>query len=241
MTKNILLCGVGGQGVLLAAKLMAFAAFHAGARVFTNEIHGMAQRGGSVTASVRFGDGAVLAPLFAEGEADLLFAVEHAEALRHARILKPDGAAVVARQSIIPTTVTTGAAKYPEDMEERIRRVFPRLVYAPCGEEASKMGNPKLANTILLGAAARFLPEIPLDAWDRAMDSLIRPDLLLQGFAAGEHQRLRNAQGDQRFLRLTDFRTRVLQLAVQERFGQSGRLRLRLRSEETRLNSSHNA
>lgn len=180
MMKNILLCGVGGQGVLLAAKLMAFAAFHAGFRVFTNEIHGMAQRGGSVTASVRFGDGEVLAPLFAEGEADLLFAVEHAEALRHARILKPGGAAVVARQSIIPTTVTTGAAKYPADMEERIRRVFPRVVYAPCGEEALKMGNPKLANTILLGAASVFLPEIPGDAWDRAMDSLIRPDLLEQ-------------------------------------------------------------
>ena len=180
MTKNILLCGVGGQGVLLAAKLMAFAAFHAGFRVFTNEIHGMAQRGGSVTASVRFGDGAVLAPLFAEGEADLLFAVEHAEALRHARVLKPDGAAVAARQSVIPITVTTGAAKYPADMEERLRRVFPRLVYVPCGEEAAKLGNPKLANTILLGAAAAFLPEIPRDAWDRAMGSLIRPDLLEQ-------------------------------------------------------------
>lgn len=180
MTRNVLLCGVGGQGVLLAAKLMAFAAFHAGFRVFTNEIHGMAQRGGSVTATVRFGDGKVLAPLFAEGEADLLFAVEHAEALRHARILKSDGAAVVASQSIIPTTVTTGAAKYPADMEERIRRVFPRLIYASCGEEAVKMGNSKLSNTILLGAASAFLPEIPRTAWEQAMDSLIRPDLLEQ-------------------------------------------------------------
>ena len=178
MTKNILLCGVGGQGVLLAAKLMAFAAFHAGFRVFTNEIHGMAQRGGSVTASVRFGDGEVLAPLFAAGEADLLFAVEHAEALRNARSLKPGGAAVIARQSVIPTTVTTGAAVYPADMEERIRRVFPRVIYAPCGEEAARLGNPKLANTILLGAAASFLPELPRTAWDRAMEALIRPDLI---------------------------------------------------------------
>ena len=178
MMKNILLCGVGGQGVLLAAKLMAFAAFHAGFRVFTNEIHGMAQRGGSVTASVRFGDGEVLAPLFAEGEADLLFAVEHAEALRHARVLKADGVAVTARQSVIPTTVTTGAAVYPTDMEARLRRVFPRLVYAACGEEAVKLGNPKLSNTILLGAASKYLPELSRAAWDKAMESLIRPDLL---------------------------------------------------------------
>lgn len=178
MMKNILLCGVGGQGVLLAAKLMAFAAFHAGFRVFTNEIHGMAQRGGSVTASVRFGDGEVLAPLFAEGEADLLFAVEHAEALRHARALQAGGVAVTARQSVIPTTVTTGAAVYPPDMEARLRRVFPRLVYASCGEEAVKLGNPKLSNTILLGAASKYLPELSRAAWDKAMESLIRPDLL---------------------------------------------------------------
>ena len=178
MTKNILLCGVGGQGVLLAAKLMAFAAFHAGFRVFTNEIHGMAQRGGSVTATVRFGDGEVLAPLFAEGEADLLFAVEHVEALRNARSLKPGGAAVIARQSVIPTTVTTGAATYPADVKDRILRVFPRVIYVPCGEEAEKLGNSKLANTILLGAAAAFLPEISRTDWDRAMTDLIRPDLI---------------------------------------------------------------
>ena len=177
-TKNVLLCGVGGQGVLLAAKLMAFAAFYAGFRVFTNEIHGMAQRGGSVTASVRFGDDRVLAPLFAQGEADLLFAVEHVEALRHARSLKPGGAAVVARQSVVPVTVTAGPAKYPADTEERIRRVFPGVKYVACGEEALKMGNPKLSNTILLGAASVFLPEIPRTAWDRAMTALIRPDLL---------------------------------------------------------------
>ena len=85
---------------------------------------------------------------------------------------------MIARQSVIPTTVTTGAAVYPADMEDRIRRVFSRVVYIPCGEEAARLGNPKLANTILLGAAAAFLPEIPRTAWDRAMEALIRPDLI---------------------------------------------------------------
>ena len=176
MLKNILLCGVGGQGVLLAAKLIAHAAKNAGFRVFTNEIHGMAQRGGSVTASVRFGDN-VSAPLFPSGTADLLFSMEESEALRNAHCLKKDGAAVIALQSVIPLTVTTGAASWPDDMDARLKRVFPRADLCDCTAEARMLGNPKLANTILLGVLSRHLPEIPEECWRDALALLMKKEL----------------------------------------------------------------
>lgn len=183
MLKNILLCGVGGQGVLLAAKLIAHAACAAGFRVFTNEIHGMAQRGGSVTASVRFGE-CVSAPLFPLGTADLLFAMEESEALRNAHCLRPGGVAVVALQSVIPLTVTTGAAQYPADMEERLKRVFGHAELCDCAGEAHALGNPKLANTILLGVLSRHLPEIPESCWRGAMELLMKKELLEINFQA---------------------------------------------------------
>ena len=120
MITNILLTGVGGQGILLAARIIASAARSAGFDVTTNEIHGMAQRGGSVTAQIRFGE-EVLSPLILEGTADALGALEPIEALRYSHYLKPEGAAVVASRPIIPVTVSSGQAVYPADVEERLR------------------------------------------------------------------------------------------------------------------------
>ena len=164
MIKSILLTGVGGQGILFAAGVIASAAEAAGFNVTTNEIHGMAQRGGSVTAQVRYGDG-TFAPLAVSGSIDVIAAMEHIEAIRWAHCLKPDGLAVVAKTSVVPVTVTTGACSYPEDVEQRLHAVFPRLVYLDCVTLALELGNVRLANTILTGALSAGLPEIAEDHW----------------------------------------------------------------------------
>ena len=164
MIKSILLTGVGGQGILFAAGVIASAAEAAGFNVTTNEIHGMAQRGGSVTAQVRYGDG-TFAPLAVSGSIDVIAAMEHIEAIRWAHCLKPDGLAVVAKTSVVPVTVTTGACSYPDDVEQRLHAVFPRLVYLDCVTLALELGNVRLANTILTGALSAGLPEIAEDHW----------------------------------------------------------------------------
>ena len=166
-TQNVFLCGVGGQGVLLAAKIVAGAAEVSGLEVRSNEIHGMAQRGGSVTAHVRFGT-EVFSPLIPEGEADALGALEHIEALRWAHFLKPDGTAAVSAQSIIPATVSSGAAKYPEDVPARLARVFRNLKYADCAAKAADLGDARCANIILCGMLAATLP-LPPEAWEESI------------------------------------------------------------------------
>lgn len=185
-TFSILLTGVGGQGILLAARVIASAAEAAGFEVASNEIHGMAQRGGSVTAQVRFGaPGKTLSPLALEGTVDVLAALEPAEALRYAHFLRPGGFAAVALQRVIPVTVSTGAAVYPADVEDRLRTVFPRLVACDCAEAA---GNPRLANTVLTGIVAGALPVIPPDDWRRALRWQVKPafvDLNLNAFEIG--------------------------------------------------------
>lgn len=124
MIKNIILVGVGGQGILLAARIIASAAGHAGYDVTTNEIHGMAQRGGSVTAQIRYGE-VVHSPLILEGTADVLGALEQVEALRYAAWLKPGALAAVSAESIIPVTVSSGRASYPGMWRRGSGNAFP--------------------------------------------------------------------------------------------------------------------
>lgn len=186
MTKNIILAGVGGQGILFAAKIIAAAAELAGYQVTTNEIHGMAQRGGSVTAQVRFGD-ELHSPLFPEGEADVLYSLEAAEAVRFAHFLKPGGLAVVSTQRIIPVTVSSGKAVYPEDVEQRLRSVFANLNYLDCGSVAGKLGDPRLANSVMLGALSAPL-ELPSESWRKAFERSVKPQLVesnIKAFQAG--------------------------------------------------------
>jgi indolepyruvate ferredoxin oxidoreductase beta subunit len=179
---SILLCGVGGQGILLAAKIIGAAAEASGLSVVANETHGMAQRGGSVKAQVKIGVG-VGSPLILEGTADVLAALEHTEALRNAHYLRPDGLAVVSRHSIVPVTATSGKAKYPEDIEARLRRVFNRLVYFDCESKAGEMGNPKLENTILVGMLSRGLP-LEEGAWREAIGRCVKPQFVEANLAA---------------------------------------------------------
>lgn len=171
-TTSIVLVGVGGQGVLLASEILAQAAVAAGYEVKTNEVHGMAQRGGSVMAQVRFGT-QVFSPLVAQGTARVLGSLERIEALRNHHYLAPGGLAVVSSQMIVPVTVSSGQASYPADAEERLRQAFPRLIYVDAVERANELGNARVANVILLGAMSRAL-DLPQDAWERSLSQCIK-------------------------------------------------------------------
>ena len=182
MIHSILLSGVGGQGILLAAKIIGEAAVASGYEVCSNEIHGMAQRGGCVTAQVRFGP-QVHSPLILEGTADVLAALEHIEALRWAHVLKPQGLAVVSRQSILPVTVSSGKATYPADVAARLRKVFPRLLYVDCVSKADAMGDARFANLIVVGMIASALP-LETSAWHEAIRLRVPEKLFAQNIEA---------------------------------------------------------
>lgn len=168
---NIIITGVGGQGILLAERVIAAAAMQAGLDVRTNEVHGMAQRGGSVVAHVRLGD-CVPGPLVPEGDAHLLMAFEQAEALRQAHHLRADGVAVVASTTILPVSVSSGQATMPDDIPHRLRRAFPRLVYLDAREIARRAGSERTANMVLTGALANHLPLTDAH-WRGAMETII--------------------------------------------------------------------
>ncbi|PLX42572.1 MAG: indolepyruvate oxidoreductase subunit beta [Deltaproteobacteria bacterium] len=183
---SVLLVGVGGQGVLLASEITARAALAVGYTVKTNEVHGMAQRGGSVTAHVRYGE-EVFSPLVPMGEASVLGSLEEVEPIRYHNLLKPGGLAVVSAQRIIPTTVSTGQATYPADAKDRLKRVFPNLVYFDAVEEARSLGNPQAANLVILGAMSTALT-LPADAWKESIGACVKPKFLelnLRAFARG--------------------------------------------------------
>jgi indolepyruvate ferredoxin oxidoreductase beta subunit len=183
---NILLAGVGGQGVLLVSSVIAKAAMHAGFDVKMNEVHGMAQRGGSVLAQIRFGK-KVFSPLIWEGTADLIISLERVEALRFAHFLAPEGLCVCSSQAIVPVTVSSGKAKYPETAEDDLRRVFPRLIYADAQKIAEELGNVKAANMVILGAASRELG-LPDKSWQQAVQESVAPkhrELNMHAFEAG--------------------------------------------------------
>jgi len=185
-TTNVLLVGVGGQGVLLISTIIAQAAIAAGLDVKTNEVHGMAQRGGSVLAQVRFGP-KVFSPLVWEGMVDILISLEKAEALRYAHYLKPGGLAVVSDQIIVPVTVSSGKAAYPADVDERLARAFPRLVSVDAEGIARELGNQKAANVVVLGAAAPSMPELA-PHWQSALGSCVPEkhlELNTRAFLAG--------------------------------------------------------
>jgi indolepyruvate ferredoxin oxidoreductase beta subunit len=184
---SVVMVGVGGQGILLATQVTARAALLAGHDVKTNEVHGMAQRGGSVVAQVRYGP-KVFSPLVPDGTARVLASLERIEALRFSHFLAPDGLAVVSRQAIIPVTVSSGQAVYPTDVEERLHRVFQRLVYVDAIGIAEKLCDTRTANVILLGAMSTAL-SLPEDCWREAIRQAVKPkfhDINFRAFDEGK-------------------------------------------------------
>ena len=150
-----MIVGVGGQGTLLTSRIIGSAALCEGFDVKISEVHGMAQRGGSVVTFVRFGE-SVSEPVVEEGQADVIIAFERLEALRYAHFLKKDGVLVVNDCRIDPMTVVIGAKEYPEDIIEELRREH--RVYAIDGQKiALELGNSKVLNSVVLGYAADFI------------------------------------------------------------------------------------
>ncbi len=165
-TINVLIVGVGGQGTLFAGKVIGEVAEKSGLSVKQSEVHGMAQRGGSVVTYVRIGD-QVISPLIEKGEADLIVAFEQLEALRWIGFLKPNGLVIVNEQKISPMPVIIGAAKYPADVFDRMDRAGVQTVRVDAPAIAAQSGNPKAVNIVLLGMLANRLPmarELWLDA-----------------------------------------------------------------------------
>ncbi|MDR3210738.1 MAG: indolepyruvate oxidoreductase subunit beta [Planctomycetota bacterium] len=188
-TTNIIIAGVGGQGVLLISSVLARAALLAGHDVKTNEVHGMAQRGGSVVAEVRYGT-KVFSPLVEPETANLIASLEEIEALRYAHYLAPDGLAVVSQTQLVPTTVSSGGAHYPPDSRERLKRVFPNLRSLDLVQAAKEVGNPKAGNMVLLGVISTLLA-IPPDRWEEAIETSVNSkflDLNRRAFALGREK-----------------------------------------------------
>ena len=162
-TKNIVLVGVGGQGTILAAKLLTTGLMEAGFDVKMSEIHGMSQRGGSVSSLVRYGDN-VQSPVIEIGSADIVVAFEKMEGLRSLEYLKPTGKMIVNDTEIFPLSVIIGATTYPENILEEIgSKVNMRVMSAT--KMAEELGNPKVMNVILLGSIIKSMGLTDID-WE---------------------------------------------------------------------------
>ena len=171
-SKNIMIVGVGGQGTLLTSRILGKLAINAGYDVKLSEVHGMAQRGGSVVTFVRYGD-KVNEPIVEEGQADVLIAFERLEALRYLHFLKKDGVVIVNDGRIDPITVVTGVAAYPEDVIETLKEKR-RAIVVEATAESKKLGAPKAFNIIVLGAAARHMG-FEKEDWLRVIETTVPP------------------------------------------------------------------
>ncbi|HEY6837256.1 MAG TPA: indolepyruvate oxidoreductase subunit beta [Geobacteraceae bacterium] len=168
---NILLVGVGGQGILLASEVLSEAFMLAGFDVKKSEIHGMSQRGGSVVSHVRFGK-EVFSPIVPEGEGDILFGFEILETYRCLPLLRP-GAVVVANDlRIAPPSVLLGQQDYPEGIPAKIEKAFPDFLLVNGQQLAAEAGNSRAANTVLLGAVSRRLDIAP-EHWMQALEKMV--------------------------------------------------------------------
>ena len=155
MTKNIMIVGVGGQGTLLTSRIIGKAALSMGLDVKISEVHGMAQRGGSVVTFVRFGE-SVSEPVVEEGQADVIIAFERLEARRYSHFLKKDGVLVINDSRIDPMTVVIGAKEYPENIIENLEKAH--TLYSIDGQKAAlELGNSKVLNSVVLGFAAKHI------------------------------------------------------------------------------------
>ena len=166
-TTNIILVGVGGQGIILASEVVAEAALQAGYDVRKSEVHGMAQRGGSVSSHVRFGK-EVKSPLIERGNADYMLAFEKVEGLRSCDFLS-DGATIIMNDTeIIPPTVSIGLGSYPDNVPERLRELGFNLIMIGAQSLAEKAGTVKAANVVLLASIASFL-DIEKEIWEEVI------------------------------------------------------------------------
>lgn len=169
--KNVLFVGVGGQGTILASKILTEGLLRHGYDVKMSEVHGMAQRGGSVTTQVRFGE-KVYSPLIEKGKADAIVSFEKTEAARWLPYLKKDGYLVVNDYEIHPVPVLIGEEKYPENVSERLRNAVDNIIIANAAQIAEELGNIKAQNVVLLGALLKALQLDEIN-WEDVVTSLV--------------------------------------------------------------------
>ncbi len=170
-TKNIMIVGVGGQGSLLASKLLGHLLLTRGYDVKVSEVHGMSQRGGSVVTYVRYGD-KVYSPVIDRGEADYIVSFEALEAARWLPYLKQDGVIVTNTQQIDPMPVITGAAEYPEDIIGKLKASGAKVDALDCLKIANEAGSSKAVNIVLLGRLSHYF-DLPEEAWLEAMEAIV--------------------------------------------------------------------
>ena len=171
-TLNLMIVGVGGQGSLLASKLLGHLLLSRGYDVKVSEVHGMSQRGGSVVTFVRFGD-RVYSPVVDRGEADFIVSFEKLEAARWLSHLKKGGRVVVNTQEIEPMPVITGLAQYPQDLVEKMRAQGAQVDALDCLSLAEQAGSSKAVNIVLMGRLSRYFPDIPEQAWQEAITACV--------------------------------------------------------------------
>ncbi len=184
---SVFITGVGGQGILLASEVLSEVARLSGADVKKSEVHGMAQRGGSVVGHVKFGP-QVHSPLIADGEADVILAFEKIEALRHIKALKKGGMVVVNKQEIPPAPVAAGLMDYPEDAWDRLKKISDTAVMVDGGGLAKEAGTIRAVNIVLLGALSNYLP-FSDDLWAEAIKQRVPAkfiDVNMKAFQLGK-------------------------------------------------------
>ena len=170
-TKNVMIVGVGGQGSLLASKLLGKLLLDAGYDVKVSEVHGMSQRGGSVVTYVRYGE-KVYSPVIDKGEADYIVSFELLEAARWLPYLKKDGQIVTKIQQIDPMPVITGAMEYPENLVEKMKATGAKVDALDCLALAEQAGSSKAVNIVLMGRLSHYF-NMPEEAWQKAMEAMV--------------------------------------------------------------------
>jgi indolepyruvate ferredoxin oxidoreductase beta subunit len=183
---NVSLVGVGGQGILLTSDILAKTATLAGMDVKKSEIHGMAQRGGSVISQVRFGE-KVFSPIIADGTSDLLVSFERLEALRWRHLLAPDGKVLINDMNMTPITVSSGQQPAVTDLDARLKAEYPGALFIDAMALAQALGNTRAMNMVLAGALSTLTP-FGADVWEQAMRERIPGKLLelnIKAFEAG--------------------------------------------------------
>ncbi len=170
-TTNIVICGVGGQGIILASDVLCQAAFLEGFDVKKSEVHGMAQRGGSVITHVRFGK-KIYSPLIEEGTSDFVLAFEKLEALRYAHYLKKSGRIIVDNREISPMSVLVGQADYPANIDRELEKSG-KTDFVDATTVAVELGNMRVVNILLLGVLSKYL-DFKRESWEESVRKNIK-------------------------------------------------------------------
>jgi indolepyruvate ferredoxin oxidoreductase beta subunit len=181
--KNMLLAGVGGQGILLASEIICNVMIRAGYDVKKSEVHGMAQRGGSVTSHVRYGK-KVFSPIARKGDIDILLSFEKLETLRYLDYLKSDGMIIINDAELYPPSVNLGDATYPEDIPETVRKYFEIVKIVNASDIAARAGNIRTANTAMLGVLSTYLDTIEAGIWESVIRNSFPEKVIKENIAA---------------------------------------------------------